>query len=92
MSLASDLVFEAKHQVKEPDKPKDRRVTNQYGVVFKFDDGSNTTADALAEYYQITPYRVKKIYHENNKDYLISNTAIICWVLAKDTGLNDLKR
>ena len=54
---------------------------NQHGVVFRFNDGSPTTADKLGDHYGIPTYYIKKIYTENNKDYLIANKALVDWKL-----------
>lgn len=73
ISLADDLLNKS-----NPVKPKkpDGRVTNQYGVVFRTDDGLPSTANKLSELYNVSAYHVKRIYHENNKDYVLANRAL----------------
>tara|TARA_R110000868_G_scaffold125265_3_gene331032 strand:- start:8849 stop:9118 length:270 start_codon:yes stop_codon:yes gene_type:complete len=83
MSLANDLLTKVKATVRPPKKKKHQKTTNHHGVVFRFNDGSATTADKLGEHYGVSTYYVKKIYTENKKDYLISNKAIVDWKEAK---------
>lgn len=73
MSFANDLVRKSSPGRIKPRGKTCNRVTNQYGVVFRTDDGKASTADLLGEVFNISRYYVKKIYTENNKDYLIAN-------------------
>ena len=52
------------------------RVTNQYGVVFRTNDGKASTANVLSKLFGVSAYYVKKIYHDNDKNYKIANEAI----------------
>jgi hypothetical protein len=72
-SLANDLLNKSK-PVKS--KKPDGRVANQYGVVFRTNDGQPSTADKLSKIFDVSTYHVKRIYHELNKDYRLANKAL----------------